>query len=201
MEDVEAMMELTSPELPPKDPVRASLYLTGDASGTGFGSAIISEAEEKGVLYQAGMWETSYAQESSNFREASNLVKRLTELVEGGEVSGREIFLLTDNEVFENTYYKGHSTSRLLTGIIFRLRKAERDGGVEVHVIHVAGTRMKEMGIDGLSRGDLMDGMMGGQDPLSFFPFDEGANERSKGKVKSWVEGWWADWDGGEDLW
>eukprot|EP00984_Skeletonema_dohrnii_P031205 scaffold23400_cov72-Skeletonema_dohrnii-CCMP3373.AAC.3 len=58
-----------------------ALYLPGDASasGTGFGSAIISE--EKGVLYQAGMWETSYAQESSNFREASNLVKRLTELV------------------------------------------------------------------------------------------------------------------------
>lgn len=210
LEDVEALLDLTSPAEPPKDAVRAqeamvALYLPGDASGTGFGSAIISE--EEGLLYEAGMWATSYAEESSNFREASNLVKKLVELVGGEKLKGREVFLITDNEVFERTYYKGHSTSKLLTGIIFQLRMAERDGGVKVHVVHVAGTRMKRMGIDGLSRGDLMEGMMAGQDPLSFFPFDEGANDRSGGKVKRWVDSWWKEWDGGPlvemtpDLW
>ena len=59
-------------------------------------------------------------------------------------VRGREIFLFTDNFVFESTFYKGHSrASPKLSEIILRLRKAERDGGLVLHVIHVAGTRMK----------------------------------------------------------
>lgn len=208
--DVKAMLELTNTVHPPKDAVRAAknvlaLYLPGDASGDGFGTAIISEDE--GIMYEAAMWKTSYAKESSNFREAFNLVKKLIELIGGGKMGGREIFLITDNLVFESCYYKGYSDSQKLTDIIFDLRKAQRDGGVIGHVIHVSGTRMKEMGIDDLSRGKLMDGIMAGKDPVSFLPFDKGANERSKGKVKRWIDDWWKDWDGGplvemgKDLW
>lgn len=58
-----------------------------------------------------------------------------------------------------------------------------------------------------MSRGDLLDGMMDGQDPLSFIPLAEGANERSGGRVKEWVNSWWNDWghiplvEVGKDQW
>ena len=76
--------------------------------------------------------------------------------------------------------------------------------GCILHVIHVAGTRMKEAGIDGLSRGDFMVGIMAGMDPLSFIPLNEGANERVCGRLKSWADSWWKDGLGrpwfGQDL-
>ena len=50
---------------------------------------------------------------------------------------------------------------------------------------------MKASGVDGLSRGDLTEGMMGGQDPLSFIPFHLGADEQSNGFIDSWVQSWW----------
>jgi hypothetical protein len=36
-----------------------------------------------------------------------------------------EVFVLTDNSVFEGAYYKGHSPSEKLNDIVFRLHKAE----------------------------------------------------------------------------
>ena len=166
-----------------------AFYVPGDASGAGFGSAIIKDGE---IKYQCGAWKDQWRKESSNFREASNLVMRIEELVLGREAAGQEVFLFTDNMVFESTFYKGHSkTSSKLSGIILRLRKAERDGGLVLHVIHVAGTRMKDWGVDGLSRGDLLEGMLAGKDPLSFIPLSKGANERSEGRVAQWVKSWW----------
>ena len=50
---------------------------------------------------------------------------------------------------------------------------------------------MKFSGIDGLSRGDLMVGIMTGEDPLKFLPFDLGADDRSQGLVSKWVKSWW----------
>jgi hypothetical protein len=50
---------------------------------------------------------------------------------------------------------------------------------------------MKVSGVDSLSRGDLTEGMMAGRDPLSFIPFNQGADERSGGRVSRWVRSWW----------
>ena len=50
-----------------------------------------------------------------------------------------------------------------------------------VHVIHVAGTRMKEPGIYGLSSGDFLGGFIGRKDTLGFLTLDLGALERSDG--------------------
>jgi hypothetical protein len=50
---------------------------------------------------------------------------------------------------------------------------------------------MKVSGVDGLSRGDLMEGMMTGRNPLSFVPFNRGVDERSGGQVSTWVCSWW----------
>ena len=76
------------------------------------------------------------------------LVCRLKVMVEEGKAADHELFMLTDNYVFEACYYKGHSLLEKLSDIIFCLHKAERDGEFRLHVIHVAGTRMKSWGID-----------------------------------------------------
>ena len=55
---------------------------------------------------------------------------------------------------------------------------------------------MKAWGVDGLSRGGLLEGMMAGLDPLSVIPLVEGSNERSRGKVEDWVRSWWKELEG-----
>ena len=37
--------------------------------------------KEKGILYESGMWTTDWKDESSNFREADNLVTKIDSLV------------------------------------------------------------------------------------------------------------------------
>ena len=93
--------------------------------------------------------------------------RRLEKLVAGGSLVDQEVFLITDNSSFEEAYYKGHSPTRQLSEIIFRVHKAERDGGFIPHFIHilVLGKQMTASGVDGISCGDLMEGMMSGQDP------------------------------------
>ena len=55
-------------------------------------------------------------------------------------LAGHELFLFTDNLVFEMGYYKGHLASKKLSDILFQLHKAEKDRGFKLHVIHVAVT-------------------------------------------------------------
>ena len=193
--DIKALIDLTSGVEPAVQKCRVkstltAFYLLGDASGKGFGSGFVDGV---GVWYEAANWSTQMQEESSNFREAENLVKRIEELGASGGLNDRELFTFTDNSTFESTYYKGHSSSRKLNKIIFRLRKVERMYGVLVHVIWIAGTRMKRSGIDGLSRGDLLEGMMAGLDPLSFIPLNEDASRRTKSRVVDWIASWWSD--------
>ena len=50
---------------------------------------------------------------------------------------------------------------------------------------------MKVWGVDGLSRGDLLDGIMTGEDPLSFATLAKGTDKRSEEKVGKWVRSCW----------
>ena len=52
---------------------------------------------------------------------------------------------------------------------------------------------MKALGVGVLSRGDLLEGMIAGDDPLSFDPLAKRANKRSEGMVGEWVRSWWKD--------
>ena len=193
--DIRVLKELTSPAEPPRRKYRSrrilvALHLPGDASGQGFGSALITLT---GIEYESGTWEVVWSEKSSNFREADNLVRKIEDLVERG-LRGAEIFIYTDNFVFESVYYKGYSkSSEDLSDVILRLYQAARKGDLILHVIWIAGTRMKAMGVDGLSRGDLVDGMMAGMDPLSFVPVAQGADERSRGGVSTWIRSWWQE--------
>ena len=100
--------------------------------------------------------------------------------------------------MFEGLFYKGDSNSRKMNGLVLRLRLVEMVTGLIIHVISVAGTRMKILVIDGLSRGDLLVGMMTGQNPLDFIPLNESDDERSEGRLLSWINSWWKDRTGEE---
>lgn len=65
-----------------------------------------------------------------------------------------------------------------------------------MHVVHVAGTRMKMVGIDGLLCGDLLEGMMSGENLLTFVPLNKNANEGSNGLVVQRINSWWTDNNG-----
>jgi len=194
--DVETLLEFVKGDAPAIQKCRVStvavaLYLMGDASGAGFGSALW---DNEGVEYEAGNWKQHWEEESSNFREASNLTARIEKLGNDGTLHDKELFVFTDNSSYEGTFYKGHSkTSAKLTELIRRLRVLERKFGCIIHVIHIAGTRMKFSGVDGLSRGDLLEGIMSGSNPWDFIPLNTNANERTGGRVETWVRSWWFD--------
>jgi hypothetical protein len=67
-----------------------------------------------------------------------------------------------------------------------------------LHVLHISGKRMKATGVDGLSRGNLTEGVLTGVDPFSFLPFNQGVDKRSKGAVGLWVCSWWRTKSGGD---
>ena len=96
-----------------------------DASSKGFGIALIGP---KRVVYHAGTWDQRWRRESSNFREADNLARRVEELVADGTMQEQKLFLFTDNWVFKTCYYKGHSSLEKLLDTILRLHLAQRSG-------------------------------------------------------------------------
>ena len=62
---------------------------------------------------------------------------------------------------------------------MLRLRKLETRTNSILHVIHIADTRTKRAYIDGLSRGDLPEGMMAEKNPLEFGLLKEEAGQRA----------------------
>ena len=95
--------------------------------------------------------------------------------------------------MFELCFNKGDSKSRKLNGLVLGMRLVEIGTVCILKFIHVARTRMKRAGIDGLSRGYLLEGIMTGQNPLDLIPMNESADDRSGGRVVSWIDSWWKD--------
>jgi hypothetical protein len=192
--DLEALQRLTSSVLPPRRRVRSATTLEvyygfGDASAVGF----ILDMEVKGRLfYRHGHWCDATAEASSNYQELKNLVDGLEELVQSGRVRDAEVFLFTDNSTAEAVFYRGNSTSKPLFELMLRLRKVEMDGGLNLRVIHVAGTRMIEQGTDCGSRGDLNQGVMAGEPMLKYVPLHLTALDRSP-ELEGWIRSWWDD--------
>jgi hypothetical protein len=120
-----------------------------------------------------------------------NITKQLEELNMSGALADHKVFILTNNSAFEGSYYKGHSTSKELSDIVFCFYKVQQDDGFILHVLHISGERMKATGEDGLSREDHTKGMMSGGDPMSFLPFHLGSDAQSQGRVGKWVHSWW----------
>ena len=99
---------------------------------------------------------------SSNWQELNNLVEVLEAKAMDPNFRGFKVFLFTDNATAEACFYKGSSTNHSLFQLVLRLKRLELNLGCCFHSIHVAGTRMIVQGTDGISRGDLGEGVMQG---------------------------------------
>ena len=191
-DDAKAIWRLFSLETPPEVPVRVravlvAVYGFGDASGTGFGSTI---QRSDGIGYRIGVWsESETDEESSNWREFTNVVETLEEEAQSGSLSSTEVYFFTDNSTVESAIFKGTSSSPKLLDLVIRIRLLEMKWSIRLHVIHVAGTRMIAQGSDGVSRGALNEGVMSGQDMLSFVPLAHSAIEQSPSLLK-WLKSW-----------
>jgi hypothetical protein len=191
-EDLEALVQLTSGTTPTMRCVRSKRMLTayygfGDASGSGFGATV---QRGNGIYGRYGLWGRDAEDQSSNYRELRNLVEAVEEEAQVDYLKDGELWIFTDNSTAESCFFKGGSSSKLLHALVLRLRQAEMRHGFNLHVVHVAGTRMIEQGTNGLSRGSLLEGVMTGRDMISYVDLALTAFQRHSpvvGFVKSWV--------------
>ena len=180
--DIEALQELTKYERPPRRRVRpvrsaVALYGFGDTSGAGFGISIWDP--NSGTEADYGTWNEVVSDKPSNFRELKNLVMKIKSMIlEGRLHEGAELYLFTDNFTAESVFSKGDARSRDLFDLVLELHQLELSHSLFVHVIWVSGKRMIYQGTDGLSRGDLLSGVMLGQHMLEFVPLNKSAMER-----------------------
>jgi hypothetical protein len=192
-EDVEALATLFESAEPQHRLVRGTalmraIYGFGDASGSGFGG---SWKKEGAIKYRFGLWGSDLDDSSSNHRELKNLADMVFCMEHDGDLEGTEVFIFTDNSTAERAFFKGSSKSKILHDLVLRLRKLEMTAGIKLHFIHVSGTRMITQGSDGLSRGNLSEGVMRGEEMTSFIPLHLSALERSE-ELKVWIESWFS---------
>jgi hypothetical protein len=157
-----------------------------DASSSGFGSSFTTA---KGTFYTYGVWGADQADDSSNYRELNKLVSSLELHVTDGTLVGAEVYVFTDNFTAESAFYKGDRSSKCLFELVLQLRTLEMKGLIQLQVIHIAGTRMILQGTDGLSRGNLSEGVMAGIPMLQFVPLHLSALDRHP-ELLSWIQDW-----------
>ena len=133
-------------------------YAGSDASGEGFGFR--DWFPDKHGEFVSGYWLRTTEDSSSNWREMRTCVDKIRRDVETNRLEGREVFFVTDNSTLERAFYKGYSSSPALYEMVEDLRALSIQGSFILRIVHVAGTRMIDLGIDGLSRGELELGLM-----------------------------------------
>ena len=190
-DDIEAWLAILGGTSPPLVQSRSKLVVSvifgfGDASGTGLGSTFTCGS---GFTFRIGVWGSLEKDESSNWKEFTNVVESLEEEGELGNLKHAEVFMFTDNSTVESCSYKGSSSSPKLLSLIIRLKAMVMKHGAKLHIFHIAGTRMIEQGTDGVSRGFLAQGIMAGEPMLSFIPIHLTAFERSP-LLETWVRSW-----------
>jgi hypothetical protein len=193
-DDVFALKELLSSKKPPLVTIRVNsvyeaVYGFGDASGKGFGSTILSS---RGIEYQIGLWGADDEGESSNWKEFENQVEALEQEAEDGNLANSMVFFYTDNSTVESCLYKGNSSSPKLFRLMVRMRKLEMTHNARILVSHVSGKRMIKEGTNGVSRGQLREGVTAGELMLLFIPSKEDPLDRTP-RLKSWIKSWTAE--------
>jgi hypothetical protein len=189
---LEALESLLEAETPAEVVLRASgvftiLYGFVDASGKGFGSTVLGKG---GIRYHIGTWDGDTEESSSNFRQFKNVVCSLEAEAEAGNLDGAIVFLCTDNSTVEAALVKGNSSSRkLFNFLVLKVRLLEMKHGCSIIVSHLSGERMKAQGTDGVSRGQMKEGVSAGMSMMSFIPFHLTASARSHA-VKDWISSW-----------
>ena len=142
-----------------------------------------------GICYRIGTWGPE-EDETSNYREFENVVDALREEAQAGNLQNSLIFLCTDNSTVESAIVKGNSSSEKLFELTLEVRKLEMQQGAKVVISHVSGERMKDQDMDGVSQGQLKEGVSAGKDMLTFILFHLNSIQRSpdvKNGLKSWL--------------
>ena len=191
--DLKVLSKLTEADHPPVALVFSKTiyivkYTFGDASGGGFGESTATIGSNKLRILQ-GTWAESMSEKSSNFKELGNFVNKLENDAKNNLIAGAEMFLFTDNTTTESAFYNGTTKSKTLFELIVRLKQIELHNSVKIHLIHVAGKRMIAQGTDGISRGNIMEGVLAGHSMMSFIPIGKSAIDRSP-KLLGWIREW-----------
>jgi len=176
-------------------PVRGAfcvVYGGGDAAGEGFGSKWNPLGME--TLAETGFWCSEASEQTSNWREFRNLLEAIRREAARGRLTGKEVWVATDNSTASISAYKGRSGSPLLDKMVLELRLIGMRANCIIRFVHVAGTRMIAFGIDGLSRGEFQVGALLRQGPRGILPLHLSALDRSP-DLACWARSW-----GGEDL-
>eukprot|EP00980_Cylindrotheca_fusiformis_P025576 scaffold14111_cov133-Cylindrotheca_fusiformis.AAC.3 len=140
-----------------------------------------------GLSYQTGIWK--YKATSSCSFEFRNLLDSLRREGEAQRLQDAFVLFMTDNKAVEDTLFKGSSKSPELLSMVQEFHKLEMEFGFVALVVHCAGTRMVAQGTDGLSRGGLNEGVMGGKPMDSFLPLHLNAFELHP-DLLPWVKTW-----------
>jgi hypothetical protein len=106
-----------------------------------------------------------------------------------GRLDGCEVFLYTDNQTAEGSYFWGTSKSRALFELIVTLYKLQMQFDFILHVVWIAGTRMIQQGTDGLSRGEENGLATCGMSVGGMVPLHLSATERSA-MLEDCICGW-----------
>ena len=188
LSDMYTLEKFFNREEPTKVNMRAKschhvIYGVGDASGDGFGDSFLTK---DGLSYHIGIWNDEVSNQSSNYREFRNFLVAFRREGEAGRLRDSFVIFCTDNTTVETALYKGTSDSPLLLEMVIEFHTMLMEFGCQAFISHVAGTRMIAQGGDGLSRGALNEGVMRGDDFLSFIPFHLSAIEREQKLIK-WV--------------
>jgi hypothetical protein len=141
-------------------------------------------------VFRVGVWSASEEEESSNYREFTNLVEDTELEAQSGRLSqvlSRAIFIhrqlkcrkciLQRQILLKTSSLLGASTS------LYRYMQHQ----IIIHM--VSGKRMIAQGTDGCSRGVLMEGVMAGQDMLTFVDLDKSAFQRHA-PLLDWIRSW-----------
>lgn len=159
----------------------------GDASGSGLGLTFNSGP---GFTFRIGVWGSLDQDESSNWKEFTNVVESLEEEGKTGNLENTELFVFTDNTTVEACSFRGSSSSPKLLDLIIRLlRVLSLTTGAKLNIFHVAGTRMIAQGTDGVSRGCLTQDVMAGESMCTFIPIHQPATKRSQ-EPEPWIRSW-----------
>ena len=75
-----------------------AFYLIGYANGKGFNSGLW---DHEGMRYDSENWSTQWKNNTSNWKEGTNLTVRVKEIAKEHKLDNGELFILTDNQVFE----------------------------------------------------------------------------------------------------
>ena len=129
---IKAMLSLTNFLVPLKVPLRAKrhrtvCYLAGDADGRSFGS-FVDISNDKGNKDNFFCYEklSIVIREnwSSNYKDLKHLIDNLKAALKSGMLEpGTEVFLITNNIVYEYAYYKVNFLVKPLLDLVLELRR------------------------------------------------------------------------------